>query len=191
MRKNEDLLQTAREERAFCFSGEIHEFKWALAMMRKSGKKGKKAAVKQVKKAAAKKGRAKGKVGKKERDSGEVRQQCNKLVKAEATELTAAVIEEGRKGQLGPVKFLFEMANIFPQAEDGSQTSAREESLAETLLNRLGIPTSPVVADEYEKEANEVTPARLADEGAEQKEAGEASENSGAEELANTTVAAE
>jgi hypothetical protein len=61
------------------------------------------------------------------------------------------------------MKFLFEMANIFPTADDGSQTSAREDSLAETLLNRLGIPTSPVVADEYKKESNEVMPVRLAE----------------------------
>jgi hypothetical protein len=73
------------------------------------------------------------------------------------------VIGEGKKGQLGPMKYLFEMANIFPTADDGSQTSAREDSLAETLLNRLGIPTSPVVADEYEKESNEVIPVRLAE----------------------------
>ena len=46
----------------------------------------------------------------------------------------------------------------FPQADDGSQTSAEEDSLAETLLTRLGIPTHPVVADEYEKAANEVIP---------------------------------
>ena len=61
------------------------------------------------------------------------------------------------------MKYLFEMANIFPTTDDGSQTSAREDSLAETLLNRLGIPTSPVVADEYEKESNEVIPATLAE----------------------------
>ena len=92
-----------------------------------------------------------------------MRKECSKLVKAEATKITTAVIGEGKKGQLRPMKYLFEMANIFPTADDGSQTSAREDSLAETLLNRLGIPTSPVVADEYEKESNEVIPVRLAE----------------------------
>jgi hypothetical protein len=131
-------------------------------MIKKKGKKSKKATGKDIKKAPKKKKSGRSKQGKNERDSKEVRQECSKLVKDDATELTAAVIEEAKKGQLGPVKYLFEMANIFPQADDGSQTSAKEDSLAETLLNRLGIPTHPVVADEYEKAANEVIPARLA-----------------------------
>jgi hypothetical protein len=129
-------------------------------MIKRKAKKSKKAAGQNSKKAAKKK-----KIGKskqKDRDSKEVRQECSKLVKEDAREVTAAVIGEAKKGQLGPMKYLFEMANIFPQADDGSQTSAEEDSLAETLLNRLGIPTHPVVADEYEKAANEVIPVGLA-----------------------------
>jgi hypothetical protein len=131
--------------------------------MNRKKAKGKSTKDKKSEKTAKKRGTAKRKVTKKERDSTDVRKECSKLVKAEATEITAAVIGEGKKGQLGPMKYLFEMANIFPRADDGSQTSAREDSLAETLLNRLGIPTSPVVADEYEKESNEVIPVRLAE----------------------------
>ena len=131
-------------------------------MIKKTGKKSRKASGKDIKKATKSKKASKSKKGKKERDSKEVRQECSKLVKEDAKEVTAAVIEEAKKGQLGPMKYLFEMANIFPGAEDGSQTSAEEDSLAETLLHRLGIPTTPVVADEYEKAANEVIPARLA-----------------------------
>ena len=129
-------------------------------MIKRKAKKSKKASGQNIKKAAKKKETRKSR--QKERDSKEVRQECSKLVKEDATEVTAAVIGEAKKGQLGPMKYLFEMANIFPQADDGSQTSAEEESLAETLLNRLGIPTHPVVADEYEKAANEVIPAGLA-----------------------------
>lgn len=128
-------------------------------MTRKRAKAGKKAAEKKIKKAAKKKSANRKKSGKKERDEKEVRKECSKLIKEGATQLTAAVIEEGKKGQLGPVKYLFEMANIFPRADDGSQTSAEEESLAETLLHRLGIPTHPVVADEYEKENEGVSGA--------------------------------
>jgi hypothetical protein len=129
-------------------------------MIKRKAKKSKKASGQNIKKAAKKTKIRKSK--EKERDSKEVRQECSKLVKVDAKEVTAAVIEEAKKGQLGPMKYLFEMANIFPQADDGSQASAEEESLAETLLNRLGIPTHPVVADEYEKAANEVIPAGLA-----------------------------
>ena len=131
-------------------------------MIKKKGKTSRKASGKDVKKTAKKKKSGKSKQGKNERDSKQVRQECSKLVKEDATKLTEAVIGEGKKGQLGSVKYLFEMANIFPQTDDGTQTSAKEDSLAETLLNRLGIPTHPVVADEYEKAANEVIPVRLA-----------------------------
>lgn len=157
-------------------------------MIKKKAKRSKKTAGKEVKKAAKKKSTGKGKGSKKERDPKEVRKECSKLIKADATEITAAVIGEGKKGQLGPMKYLFEMANIFPTADDGSQTSAREESLAETLLTRLGIPTSPVVADEYEKEANEVIPARLA--GGEEAEE-KVDRKSAAEDTAEVTVAVE
>ena len=128
-------------------------------MIKRKGKKSKKASGKDTKKAAKKKVRKS--KPKKERDAKEVRHECSKLVKEDAREVTVAVIGEAKKGQLGPMKYLFEMANIFPQADDGSQTSAEEDSLAETLLTRLGIPTHPVVADEYEKAANEVIPVGL------------------------------
>jgi len=160
-------------------------------MTKKKAKKSKKTAGKEVKK-AAKKSTRKGKSSKKERDPKEIRKECSKLIKADATEITAAVIGEGKKGQLGPMKYLFEMANIFPTADDGSQTSAREESLAETLLNRLGIPTSPVVADEYERESNEVIPVGLTGrEEAEHKGTEKVDEKSGVEEPAEVTVAGE
>ncbi|HZP00101.1 MAG TPA: hypothetical protein VFD30_07395 [Terriglobia bacterium] len=152
-------------------------------MIKKRAKKNRKAAGKQAKKAEEKKSPAKRKSRKKDRDGSEVRQECSKLVKQDAAKLTAAVIEEGRKGQIAPVKYLFEMANIFPSADDGSQTSAKEESLAETLLRRLGIPTDPVMADQYEKEDEIVIPARAGD-GAETKEETEPAIEGGGEGLA-------
>jgi hypothetical protein len=129
-------------------------------MIKRKAKKSKKASGQNIKKAAKKKKIRKSK--QKERDAKEVRHECSKLVKEDAREVTVAVIGEAKKGQLGPMKYLFEMANFFPQADDGSQPSAEEDSLAETLLTRLGIPTHPVVADEYEKAANEVIPVGLA-----------------------------
>jgi hypothetical protein len=102
-----------------------------LAMIKRKAKakKSKKASSKDTKKTAKKKKSRKSKPGKKERDAKEVRHECSKLVKEDAREVTVAVIGEAKKGQLGPMKYLFEMANIFPQADDGSQTSA-EEGLA-------------------------------------------------------------
>jgi len=76
------------------------------------------------------------------------------LVEAEAAELAEAVIGEGMKGQLSPVKFLFEMARIFPPPTDES-ASKDEDSLAETLLDRLNIPKRPLVHDELQKEEDD------------------------------------
>ena len=74
------------------------------------------------------------------------------MVEAEAAELAEAVIGEGMKGQLSPVKFLFEMAHIFPPPTDESLPGKDEDSLAETLLDRL---KTPVVHDELQKEEDE------------------------------------
>ncbi|HVN19982.1 MAG TPA: hypothetical protein VMU05_14450 [Dongiaceae bacterium] len=93
---------------------------------------------------------------KKELNPAQVLKDISALVEASANKLTEAVIGEGMKGQVSPVKYLFEMAHIFPQAAEGSETTtAHEESLAETLLDRLKIPKTPVVHDELQKEEDE------------------------------------
>jgi hypothetical protein len=92
---------------------------------------------------------------KKELNPAQVLKDISALVEAEAEKLAEAVIGEGKKGQLSPVKFLFEMAHIFPQPTDESQTSKDEDSLAETLLDRLNIPKRPLVHDELQKEEDE------------------------------------
>ena len=90
-----------------------------------------------------------------------VREQIRRIIEAHAEKMTEAVAGEGEKGQVAPVKYLFEVANIHPAKEDGSEATEREESLAETLLDRLGIPKDPVVADQYEKEAMVTIPANV------------------------------
>ncbi len=62
-----------------------------------------------------------------------------------------AVIDEGEKGQLATVKYLFEMAAIFPASTDGSHATEDEDCLARTLLNRLDLPTEPVGRDEEDE----------------------------------------
>lgn len=87
------------------------------------------------------------------------------MVEAEAELLAGAVIEEGKKGQLATVKYLFEVAHIYPQAPEGELSTTDEESLAKTLLDRLNIPDEPVIHDLYEKgEDIVVIPARPAPE---------------------------
>lgn len=84
------------------------------------------------------------------------------LVESHATKLTEAVIEEGeKKGQVSPVKFLFDMAKIQPPAE-GAESTEEEESLAKTLFRTLNLPIVPVPAYQDEAEDTVVIPANAA-----------------------------
>ena len=143
-------------------------------MIKKKGKKSKATG----KKPAKKKSGAKRK--KKELNPAEARNEVSRIVEAHAGKLAAAVVEEGEKGRLPDVKYLFEVANIYPPAADGSQVSAREESLAETLLDRLGIPKDPVVADELAKEEN-VSPVEAEEEEEEEEETADEQKGAGSE----------
>lgn len=83
---------------------------------------------------------------KKERNPTEVRKEISKMVASQATDMADAVIGEGMKGQLATVKYLFEMASIFPPAPDGEQATHEEDCLAKILLDKLSAPRT-VVAD--------------------------------------------
>jgi hypothetical protein len=107
---------------------------------------------KKAKRTAAKKATRKKSSGKKkETNPAEVREEISKLVAADATGMAEAVIGEGLKGQLAPVRFLFEMAKIFPIPGDGTQATQEEDCLAKMLLERLKPPLK-AQADEEEKE---------------------------------------
>ena len=73
------------------------------------------------------------------------------MIKAEAEELADAVIEEGKKGQLPTVRYLFEVADIHPPIVQETKPAEKEESLAETLLKSLNVPTDPVIHEMYER----------------------------------------
>ena len=66
------------------------------------------------------------------------------MVEAEAAEMAKAVIDEAKKGQLAPMKYLFEMAGIYPASPDGAQAAGEEDSLAKILLDRLRLAATPV-----------------------------------------------
>jgi hypothetical protein len=110
----------------------------------------------------------------KELNPAQVLKDISALVEAKANKLAEAVIGEGMKGQISPVKFLFEMAHIFPPTTDESPADKDEDSLAETLLHRLNIPTRPLVHDLLQKEEGEDVMAIQP-----KKEAGTASVSSG------------
>jgi len=110
----------------------------------------KKSKAKAAAKKTAKKSGARGKKG--EKTAAEVRKDISKLVKSNAPKMAKAVISEGVRGQLATVKYLLELANIFPEANDGSEATQEEDCLAKTLLDRLNVPDHPVVADQQDDE---------------------------------------
>lgn len=114
--------------------------------MIKKKAKGKKAAKKTTKRKRSTK-----KAGETKLNPSEVRKDIAAMVEAEAGELAGAVIEEGKKGQLATVKYLFEVAHIYPEMFADEKVADGEKSLAETLLDSLGIPKSPVIHDAYER----------------------------------------
>jgi hypothetical protein len=121
--------------------------------MKKKSKKSKKT----VKKVSIKKSAPRGK----EKAAGEVLKDISKMVKAHSNKMAGAVIGEGEKGQLATVKYLWEVAGIYPPTTDGSESTEHEESLAQTLLRRLNVPETPVVADQYDEDTI-VIPAQVA-----------------------------
>jgi hypothetical protein len=84
----------------------------------------------------------------KELDPAEVRKDISQMVKVDARNMTEAVIDEGLKGQLATVKFLLEMAGVYPPSTDMTEPTEKEESLAKTLLRRLNLPEEPIQRDE-------------------------------------------
>src|ERR1051326_1648871 len=117
-------------------------------MIRKKENKRKK----EEKKTEKKKGTAKGKKSNKKacKPPGEVRKELAKLILDEAENITKAVISQGKRGQLAPAKYAFEVAHIYPEVNDGSEATREEDCLAKTLLDRLNIPDKPVGRDEEE-----------------------------------------
>jgi len=85
---------------------------------------------------------------KQELNPAEMRSELADMVGLAAVLMTQAVIDEGKKGQLATVKYLLEMAQIYPLSTDGSHATENEDSLARTLLNRLDIPDEPIARDE-------------------------------------------
>lgn len=62
---------------------------------------------------------------KNELNPGQVLKDISALVEANADKLAGAVIGEGMKGQVSPVKYLFEMAHIYPQPPEMSAEQGR------------------------------------------------------------------
>jgi len=84
---------------------------------------------------------------KKPADMVAVRENINVLVRDSAELIAAKVIEVAKMGQLASAKYLFEAVGLYPATEETAPTQI-EDTLAHTLLTRMGLPLEPVVTDE-------------------------------------------
>ena len=71
--------------------------------------------------------------------AAEAREEVAKLVWGSAGAITKKLIELAHEGQLGHVKYLFEMAGVHPSSSE-VETSRPEESLIYSWLKELGLP---------------------------------------------------
>lgn len=88
--------------------------------------------------------RAAGSRTKKSKDAAALRQEIENLVKQEAMQMVHTAILEADKGHFAAMKYLFEMVGLYPGP--GETEPQEDDSLARTLLRRLGMPEeiSPV-----------------------------------------------
>jgi hypothetical protein len=84
---------------------------------------------------------AAGRKSRKPIDLQAIRKQINELVGSEAVNLVESTIAEADKGHYPAMKYLFEMIGLYPAT--GAEVPAGEDSLAQTLLQRLGLPEEP------------------------------------------------
>jgi hypothetical protein len=89
----------------------------------------------------------------KDKNPVEVREEISRIVRTGAAGMTQAVMDEGLKGQVAPVKFLFEVASIYPAPPKGEEATEEEDCLAKILLAKISAPPKP--AEEGAKEIDE------------------------------------
>ena len=89
-------------------------------------------------KSAKTKRAATGKKPPKSKDVTELRRQIEKLVTRKAVNMVETAITEADKGHFAAMKYLFEMIGLYPGPSEAEPQG--EDSLARTLLRRLGMP---------------------------------------------------
>ena len=75
-------------------------------------------------------------------DLAEIRRQITDLVGNGAVGMVETTMEEVGKGHYLGMKYLFEMIRLYPAAS--TDDTLLQESLAATLLRRLGLPEAPM-----------------------------------------------
>jgi len=96
-------------------------------------------------------------------DLAEVRKDISNIVGSRAVELAQAVLEEGKKGQLAPVKYLFEVSGLYP-ASESSEAKPDEQSLAHTLMRKLNLPELPIESEDDEAAGSDIMASSIPEE---------------------------
>ena len=90
-------------------------------------------------------------------DLSEVRQGVKNAVGRKAVELVTAVTDEAvQKAAAQPMKMLFELIGLFPESPEERKVVADDQSLAKTLLERLGLSDEPVLSEEEARDRQEL-----------------------------------
>ena len=91
-------------------------------------------------------------------DLAEVRRRITDLVRNSAVEMVETTIDQVGNGHYQGMKYLFEMIGLYPtMVTDGAP---EQDSLAATLLRRLGLPEAPLPEQSVTKDF--IDPARPA-----------------------------
>lgn len=91
----------------------------------------------------------------------QLREGIQKQVGNEAEEIVDGLIEEAKKGYCNQAKFLFEMIGLYPATV--GEEPPEEDSLAKTLLHRLGFPDGPTPETEVTSEGDRQETAAKSD----------------------------
>ena len=89
-------------------------------------------------------------VARKSPDMAEIRRQITELVGSGALEMVATTIEEVGKGHYLGMKYLFEPVGLYPATSTDGESGS--DSMAVTLLRRLGLPEVPVPEQKVTKD---------------------------------------
>jgi len=93
---------------------------------------------------------AAGKRSRQTTDLAAIRQQITDLVRDQAVPMVEITISEVDKGHYSAMKYLFEMIGLYPAATQ--EETQGEDSLARTLLRRLGLPEEPMLEGHVPKD---------------------------------------
>ena len=97
-------------------------------------------------------------------DLAAIRPQIANRVGNDAIGMVETTIEEVGKGHYLGMKYLFELVGLYP-ATTGGDGALVSDSMAATLLRRLGLPEAPLPEEKVTKDVE--TPATVSDDGLE------------------------